>query len=150
MSFGQGIALSYSWKQKINMKSSTEAELVGVEDSLGSTRWACYFMQENGVDMDPLLLYQDNRSAILLKTNGRTSSSKQTKHIKVKYNLIKDKVDQKEITIEHCPTNQMWASINTKHKQGTVFRVFRGYVMGIPADYNDASFAISCHFRPPN
>jgi hypothetical protein len=35
MSFGQGMALSYSWKQKINRKSSTEADLVGVDDSLG-------------------------------------------------------------------------------------------------------------------
>ncbi len=35
MSFGQGMALSYSWKQKIITKSSTEAELVGVDNSLG-------------------------------------------------------------------------------------------------------------------
>jgi hypothetical protein len=36
ISFGQGMmALSHSWKQKINTKSSTEAELVGVDDTLG-------------------------------------------------------------------------------------------------------------------
>ena len=40
MSFGQGMALSYSWKHKINTKSSTEAELVGVDDSLGYILWA--------------------------------------------------------------------------------------------------------------
>ncbi len=73
-------------------------------------------MQEQGYDMDPSLLYQDNMSAILLETNDRASSSKRTKHIKVKYYLIKDKVDQKEITIEHCPTKQMWTDINTKPK----------------------------------
>jgi hypothetical protein len=33
MSFRQGMALSYSWKQKIVAKSSTEAELVGVDDT---------------------------------------------------------------------------------------------------------------------
>jgi hypothetical protein len=44
MSFCQGMALSYSWKQKINTKSSTEAELVGVDDSLGYILWAHYFM----------------------------------------------------------------------------------------------------------
>ena len=149
MSFGQGMALSYSWKHKINTKSSTEAELVGVDDSLGYILWARYFMIEQGYDMEPSLLYQDNMSAILLETNGRASSSKRTKHIKVKYYLIKDKVDQGEITIEHCPTEQMWTDINTKPKQGAVFRAFRGQVMGIPADYNDASFATRCHFRPP-
>jgi hypothetical protein len=48
MSFGQGMALSYSWKHKINTKSSTEAELVGVDDSLGYILWARYFMIEQG------------------------------------------------------------------------------------------------------
>jgi hypothetical protein len=107
-------------------------------------------MVEQGYDMEPFLLYQDNMSAILLETNGRASSSKRTKHIKVKYYLIKDKFDRGEITIKHCPTEQMWTDINTKPKQGAVFRAFRGHVMGIPADYNDASFATRCNFRPPN
>jgi hypothetical protein len=144
------MTLSYSWKQKINTKSLTEAKLVGVEDLLGYILWACYFMQEQGYDMDPLLLYQDNMIIILLKNNGRVSSSKRTKHIKVKYFIIKDNVDQDKITIKHCPTNQMWMDINAKPKQGTVFWVFRGHVMGIPADYNDKSFAPRCNFRPPN
>ncbi len=87
MSFGQGMVLSYSWKHKINTKSSTEAELVGVDDSLGYILWACCVMIQQGYDMDPSLLYQDNMSAILLETNGRASSSKWTKHIKVKYFL---------------------------------------------------------------
>jgi hypothetical protein len=46
MSFGQGMALSYLWKQKIMTKSLTKAELVGVDNSLGYILWACYFMQE--------------------------------------------------------------------------------------------------------
>ena len=101
--------------------------------------------------MDPSLLYhQDNMSAILLKANGRASSSKRTKHIKVKYILIKDKVDWEEITIKHCPTEQMRTDINTKLKQGAVFWAIRGHVMGIPTDYNDTSFATRCNFRPPN
>lgn len=35
MSFGQGMALNYSWKKKNNTKSLPEAELVGVDNSLG-------------------------------------------------------------------------------------------------------------------
>ncbi len=34
----------------------------------------------------------------------------------------------------------MWTDINTKLKQGLVFRVFRGHVMGIPADYRDSDY----------
>jgi hypothetical protein len=140
MSLGQGMALSYSWKQKIKTKSSTKVELVGVDDSLGYILWACYFMQEQGFDMEVLLLCQDNMRAMLLETNGRASSSKHTKHIKVKYFFVKDKVDQEEVTIEHCSTAQMWTDINTKPKQGRVYRGFRGYVMGIPADYKDSDY----------
>jgi hypothetical protein len=65
---------------------------------------------------------------------------KRTKHIKVKYFFIKDKVDQGEIRIKHCPTEQMWTDVNTKPKQGLAFRVFRGHVMGIPVDYKDSDY----------
>ncbi len=91
--------------------------------------------------MEALLLYQDNMIVMLLKTNSRASSSKRTKHIKVKYFFIKDKVDYGKVTIEHYPTRQMWTDINTKPKQGVVYRVFRGQVMGIPADYKDSDYA---------
>ncbi len=99
--------------------------------------------------MDALLLYQDNMSTILLETNGRASSLKCTKHIKVKYFFIKDEVDQGEITIEYCPTEQMWTDINTKPKQGLVFRVFRGHMMGIPADYKDLDYEGKVPLTPP-
>jgi hypothetical protein len=64
-------------------------------------------MQEQGFDMNALLLYQDNMRAMLLKTNGRAGSSKRTKHTKVKYFCIKNKVNQGEVTFKKCPTGQM-------------------------------------------
>ncbi len=85
MSLGKGMAMSYSWKQKINTKSSTKAELVGVDNTLAYILWARYFLEEQGYAMQPSLLYQDNISAILLETNGKASSSKRTKHIKVSF-----------------------------------------------------------------
>ena len=63
---GQGMAHSYSWKQKINTKSPTEAELVRVDNLLGYILWAHYFVQGQGYGIDPSLLYQDSMSAILL------------------------------------------------------------------------------------
>jgi hypothetical protein len=131
----------YSWKEQINTKSSTGVELVGVDDSLGFILWVCYcyFMQEEGLK-EAFLLYQDNMSAMLLETNGRASSLKCTKHIKVKYFFIKDKVNQGKVTIKHCPARQMWTDINTKPKQDVVYHVFRGYVMGIHADYKDSDY----------
>jgi hypothetical protein len=59
------------FSHKINTKSSTEAEIAGVDNSLRYFLWARYFMQEQGYDMDAPLLYQDNMSVILLKTQGQ-------------------------------------------------------------------------------
>ncbi len=141
--------MSYSWKQKVNTKSSTEAELVGVDDSFAYILWARYFLQEQGYDIEPSLLYQDNMSAILLETNGKASSSKRTKHIKVRYFYVKDKFDQGEIVVQHCPTEQMWTDINTKPKQGSTFCEFRTQMMGIKQDYNDKIYSKVIHIRPP-
>ena len=41
-----------------------------------------YFIQEQGYNMAHAFIYQDNKSAILLGTNGKMSSSGRTKHIK--------------------------------------------------------------------
>jgi hypothetical protein len=149
LSFGQDMVCSYSWKQKIVTKSSTKAELVGVDDSLGYILWAKYFKEGQGYNMEPLILYQDNMSTILLETNGKASISRRTKHIKVKYFYKKEKVDKGEIIVKHCPTDQMWTDIYTKPKQGKVFREFCGHVMGIPDDYDDDKYNATIVTVPP-
>jgi hypothetical protein len=53
MSFGQGMAISYSCKQEIMMKSSIEAELVGVDDNLGFILWTRYFISLSWSDCVP-------------------------------------------------------------------------------------------------
>jgi hypothetical protein len=42
------------------------------------------------------------------------SSGKKTKHIKTKFFFIKDRVDDGEIKVIDCPTEEMWADILTK------------------------------------
>lgn len=144
MSMGHGMLLSYSWKQKVNTRSSMEAELVGVDDALRHILWCRYFLDCQGHDMEPLVLYQGNKNAILMETNGKSSSSKRTKHIRIQYFFIQDKVDQQEISIEHHPTDQMWIDINTKPKQGLQFCQFWSELMGIPVEYNDDDYKEAC------
>eukprot|EP00957_Ditylum_brightwellii_P113893 8682775-Ditylum_brightwellii.AAC.1 len=60
---------------------------------------------------------QDNKSAILMANNGRFACTKRTKHIKIRYFMIKDKIGQGEVIIQCCPTDDMWADINTKALQ---------------------------------
>lgn len=143
VSFGTGMALSFSKKQKLNVKSSTEAEVVGVDDGLPLVLWTRYFLQEQGYEMRPSLLYQDNKSAMLLEENGKASSTKRTKHINVRYFFIKDKIAKGGIELEQCPTEVMWADVNTKPRQGRGWIIFRAMLMGIPEDYDDRKEGIA-------
>ena len=45
LTLGQGALLSFSSKQKINTKSSTEAELVGVDDAMSFVVWVKQFCE---------------------------------------------------------------------------------------------------------
>jgi hypothetical protein len=45
MSLGHGAPLSFSWKQKLNVRSSCEGELVGIDDTLPHILWARYFIE---------------------------------------------------------------------------------------------------------
>jgi hypothetical protein len=94
-------------------------------------------------EMRPSLIYQDNKSAMLLKQNGKASSSKRTKHINVQYFFVKDKIAKGEIELEHCPTEVMWADMNTKPRQGRAWIIFRSMLMGISEDYNDEKEGIA-------
>ena len=118
MSLGLGGAMLGSWRQKLNTGSSTEAELVGIDDALKYILWGLYFLQSQGLELKKNILMQDNKSTILMATNGRFLCSKRTKHIKNTYFMIKDKVGKGEVIIQYCPTGDMWADINTKALQG--------------------------------
>ena len=134
---GKGAIVSMSGKQKLNVRSSTEGELVGVYDLLPTILWCKYFLESLGYNVEHNILMQDNKSAILMEKNGRMSSSKRTKHIKARYFLVKDKIDQGDLEIEYCPTDDMWADINTKPLQGSKFYKMRAALMNVAVNYSD-------------
>ena len=45
MSMGKGCICSMSMKQKLNTKSTTESELVGVDDVMPAIIWTNYFLE---------------------------------------------------------------------------------------------------------
>ena len=64
-------------------------------------------------------------SAMLLEKNGKKSSTKNAKHINLRYYFIKDRVEAGEVVIEHFPTEKMLGDHFTKPLQGALFRKFR-------------------------
>jgi hypothetical protein len=69
MSLGSGVIYRTSKQQKLNMKSSSKVELVGVDDVMPQVLWTLYFLEAHGYKIDDNIIYQDNKSSILLETN---------------------------------------------------------------------------------
>ena len=131
MSLGKGALYSASTKQKIMTSSSTEAELVGVSDTLPKILWCRHFMEAQGCVVEDVYVYQDNQSAILLENNGIKSVGKGTRHIKIKYFFVTDKIKDNELRIMWCPTEKMVGDFYTKPLQGSLFVEHRNAIQGI-------------------
>jgi hypothetical protein len=131
MSLGKGGIYSRSTRQKLNTKSSTEAELVGVDDLMPQILWTKYFLEAQGYKVNDSKIFQDNQSTMLLAKNGGGSSSKQTRHINIQSFFVTDRVKPNEVSIEYCPTREMDADFFTKPLQGSLFRKFRDRIMNV-------------------
>ena len=126
-----GSIFSKSTKQKINTTSSTESELVGTYDTMMEIIWTNYFLEAQGNEANNTIVFQDNKSAIVLEKNGKLSSTKRTKHINICYYFIQDRWSRGEFEIEHCPTDKMIADFFTKPLQGKKFLKFQAEILGM-------------------
>ncbi|KAG7373109.1 reverse transcriptase RNA-dependent DNA polymerase [Nitzschia inconspicua] len=139
MTLGKGSVYSMSTRQKINTRSSTEAELVGVNDAMSIILWTRHFLEAQGYTMKENVVYQDNESAILLEKNGRQSSTKRTRHLEVRYFFVTDNVHRGKLSIEYCPTGDMIADYFTKPLQGSQFRKMLKQILNIDDVLIDSS-----------
>ena len=138
MSLGKGAICASSKRQRINTKSSTEAELVGVNDVFPQILWTRYFLEAQGYPiLRPTKVYQDNMSAMQLEKNGKASSGQRTRHINIRYFFVTDRVNKNEVEMVYCPTGEMMADLLTKPLQGSQFKKFRDAILNIQED--DAS-----------
>jgi hypothetical protein len=88
-------------------------------------------MKAQGYGVKDNVLFQDNKSSILLEKNGKASSSKRTKNINIRYFFITDRVKKEEVSVVWCPTGDMIEDFETKPLQGDLFRKFRDQIMGV-------------------
>jgi hypothetical protein len=130
MTYGQGTPVSMSRKQKLNTRSSTEAELVGPDDLSTLILWTRLFMEAQGYEIHKNILFQDNKSTILLEQNGKKSSSKRTRALNIRYFFLTDQIEKGNLIVEYCPTTEMVADYFSKPLQGKLFQKFRKSIMG--------------------
>ena len=96
---GKGAIISTSIKQKMNKNILTDTELIAADKLMPHILWTNYLLNWQGYNAKDTILYQDNKSPILLKNKGKKSSSKRTKHIAIRYYFITDRVKADELNI---------------------------------------------------
>ena len=127
---GRGYPLDKSTKDDLNTQSSTKSEIVPVDNLIPQILWAQLFMKAQGFKVRDNIIYQDNNSAILLETNGQSLSSKQTKHINIRYYYVADWVAKGDVKVIWCHTHQMIADFLANPLQGKAFVEFKDKLMG--------------------
>ncbi len=83
MTMGTRFPLDKSTKYKLNTRSSTESEVVAVDNLIPQILWVHLFLKAQGFAVSDNIFYQDNKSAMLLETNEQASGSKRTRHIEI-------------------------------------------------------------------
>jgi hypothetical protein len=78
MTLGKGAMQSIVRKRKMNMQSSKEGKLVAVDDA--AILWTKLFLEAQGYDVEKNIVYQDNKSTILLETNSKKVQGNKPMH----------------------------------------------------------------------
>lgn len=106
-----------SWeskKQSTTALSSTEAEYISMSNAAKEAIYLRRLLQELGfLNKEGVKLNVDNQGALKLATNPVFHN--RSKHIDIKYHHIREVVNNKEICLEYCPTEEMVADIFTKN-----------------------------------
>lgn len=116
-----------SQKQKTIALSTTEAEFVAASESAKEIIWLRQLLSDLGEIYDCVTLHVDNQSAIKLINNP--IYHKRTKHIDVKYNFIREKVEAGLIKIKYISSSNQLADILTKSLPVQAFIFLRNHLL---------------------
>jgi len=116
-----------SWKSTkqttVTTSSTMYAEFVACYEASGQVNWLKKFVPGlKVVDCihKPLRLYCDNYPAVQYTHNNKSSGA--AKHIDIKYYVVKDRVRDQMISLEHISTTKMLADPLTKGLPPSVFK----------------------------
>ena len=125
-----GSILTTSKKQKIIADSSAIAEFIGTHLAGKEILWARRILASLGYPQQaPTILFKHNKSTISMIKNK--CNGKRTKHIDVRYNLIRELVSQMVIIMQHLASKDMPSDMLTKPLAPAPFVHLRKNILGV-------------------
>ena len=125
-----GSIMSVSKKQKITADSSTVAEFIAAHLAAKEVLWCRRLLASLGYpQIDPTVLFEDNMSTIAMIKNK--SNGKRTKHLGVRFNMIRELVENLVIVVRHLTSKEMTSDILTKALAPAPFIHLRKKILGL-------------------
>lgn len=117
-----------SHKQQTVALSTMEAEFMAACDATKELLWLKQFLSEIGESqINRINLFVDNQAAIKLINNP--VYHKRSKHIDIKYNFIREKVEQGYLGIKHTSSSNQLADFLTKALPTQKFELIRNQIL---------------------
>jgi hypothetical protein len=110
--FNNGPISWSSKKQSIVALSSCEAEYIALSDAAKESQWLRNLHYELNNFINPIIIYEDNQAAIKIAENNMFSN--RTKHIDIRYHFIRELIQNNQIKLKYCSTEDMIADALTK------------------------------------
>lgn len=129
---GNNTVYTSSKKQKLTAQSSTESEILAMNDCVNEILNTKELLSELGKDVGAGNMYEDNMSAIAAVR--RVGPTAKLKHMRLRENHLKENLQNGTIALTHCPTTRMLADLLTKPVQGSQFTFLRDRLMGLTCD----------------
>jgi hypothetical protein len=102
-----------SAKIKMITRSSSESELVALEDASTYAIWYSLLLSEIGLkNIKPITIFQDNKSTIIMAVQG--GSFRRTKHLIGRESFVREKIRAGDIKLKYLPKANMMAHLFTK------------------------------------
>ena len=116
----------------MNTRSSTKVEVVATDEIVSPMIWTQLFLEVQGYPIKENILYQDNKSTMLLKTNGCKSAGKCSHHLNIQYFYSTNQKAKGHSDIKYCPTDEMIGDYMTKPLHRSKFDGFHQQKMHLP------------------
>jgi hypothetical protein len=124
-----GCVMAITRKQTVMADSSTVAEYIAAATACKEIMWARDLLHELGYTQQlATVLLEDNQSTIALIQNGNNGNK--TKHIGVRFNLIREQVADGVVRMQYCDTLNMPSDMLTKPTPPSVFLHLRPLLQG--------------------
>ena len=126
-----GGPVSWLSKKQVTVALSTaEAEYVALSQAAQEATWMRRLLSDLRMEATSTVILEDNQGAIAIAKNPVNHS--RTKHIDIRYHYIRECVQNGQIELQYCPTDEMKADILTKPLTKQKFEYLRGQIGLVP------------------